>query len=156
MLRGLLIVASLATMLGACKTVVEQPSARIAHATLEFADGSPAGTAHLIGQGDRIDISAALTGLREGVYGLRLRETGDCEGADFSASGGPVVPGGTLPDAIVNASGSANVSATLQGTQMRVMARILDRDGTAIIVQQEPGGQRRGSTPLACGVFSRD
>ena len=143
-----MIAASLAITLGGCETVIEQPSARLSQTELYFADGSPAGTARLIGQGDRIDISVALTGMREGLHGLRLREVGDC-----AAAGGPILPGGALPDAIVNSSGSANVSATLPGTHAQVLARILDSDGSAIIVHQGTGDQQ--GPALACGVFSR-
>ncbi len=173
MFRPALIAAALAFSLTGCQTTYEQATQRLGQAALHFPDGSPAGTARLIAQGDRVDIAVSLTGLMEGQHGLHLHMTGRCTAPDFASAGGHLNPAnrahghenpagthlGDLPNAIVNASGTANVSATLPGSRAEVLAEIFDGDGTAIVVhagpddyRTDPAGNSGGR--IACGAFS--
>ncbi len=163
----------LAALLAGCQTMDERPSERLGQAVLHYSDGSPAGTARLIGTGDRVDISVTLAGAAPGEHGLHLHTTGDCWPPDFATAGGHLNPEGRqhgqenpdgahlgdLPNAIVNHSGSATVSAALPGGRDAVLAHIFDADGTAIVLHDarddyrtDPAGD--SGRRIACGVFT--
>lgn len=164
----------LAAILAGCQTVDEQPTARLGQATLQLANGLPAGTAQLIASGDEINISIAAVGLSPGVHGVHLHTTGACEAPNFESAGGHLNPHnrehgsanpagshlGDLPNLTAGSGGAGTVSATLQGTREDVLARLFDSDGTAVVVhasaddyRTDPSGN--SGERIACGVLTR-
>lgn len=152
----LLPLLSVIALLAGCQTMDERPSQRLGEAAMQFADGSPAGIARLIGSGGRVDVSVALAGVTPGQHRLRLHATGACNPPDFRSAGEPLadrdMPSGRLPDAIINQSGSGTISAALADVGDQVLARIFDADGTAIVLHDGLAGDSR----IACGVFTQD
>ena len=169
------IALALVAALAGCQSVNdEQPSERLGQATLRLASGLPGGTAQLLTSGAQVNIAVALVGLSPGTHGLHLHMVGSCDAPDFTSAGGHLNPGGRqhgtenpagshmgdLPNALIGASGTGAVSATLPGTRDEVIARIFDADGTAVVVhanaddyRTDPSGNSGGR--IACGVLTR-
>lgn len=148
-----------------------KPLAPMGMATLQLADGTAAGTAHLFASGDQMSVQISLQGISPGVHAVHLHTTGTCEAPGFTSAGGHLNPGmkqhgmqnpqgshlGDLPNATIGADGTGSISATLRGTKDEVLADIYDADGTAIVVHAgpddnvtDPAGNAGGR--IACGV----
>lgn len=173
-LRPLATIAALGFALAGCESIQQLPTERLGSATLRSANGLPAGTAQLYGNGGEVSISIALAGVEPGVHGVHLHETGSCVAPDFQSAGGHLNPGdrdhgfedpqgphlGDLPNATVGAGGGGTVSTTLRGTRSEVLEAIFDADGTAVVVhagaddyRTDPSGD--SGARIACGVLSR-
>ena len=160
--------------LAGCESIQQLPTERLGSATLTRANGVPAGTAQLYGNGTEVSISIALAGLEPGVHGVHLHTTGSCVAPDFTSAGGHLNPTnnqhgtqnpagahlGDLPNATIGASGTGTVSATLRGTRDQILSAIYDADGTAVVVhataddyRTDPSGN--AGSRVACGVLSR-
>lgn len=167
-------IAVLGLALAGCESIQQLPTERLGSATLRFANGLPAGTAQLYGNGNEVSISVALAGMELGVHGVHLHTTGSCQPPDFTSAGGHLNPQdnehgfenpqgahlGDLPNATIGASGGGTLSATLRGTRANVLSAVFDADGTAIVVhagaddyRTDPAGD--SGSRIACGVFSR-
>ena len=166
-------IAVLGLTLAGCESIQQVPTERLGSATLRFANGLPAGTAQLYGNGSEVSISIALVGFEPGVRGVHLHTTGKCEGPDFTSAGGHLNPDshqhgfenpagahlGDLPNATIGANGGGTVSATLRGTRAEVLAAIFDADGTAVMVHAGPDDYRTdpagdSGSRIACGVLN--
>lgn len=166
------LIASLA--LAGCQTMDEAPASLVGEASLMAADGTPAGTARLFDTGSEVTLSVSLSAIPQGTHGVHLHTTGACEAPNFTSAGGHLNPTGRehgfenpqgahlgdLPNAMVDASGNATVSATLRGTPATVLQQIFDADGTAVVVhataddyRTDPAGNSGGR--IACGVLTR-
>lgn len=160
--------------LGACTSVGDIPTVRLAEATLVNANGIPAGTAQFLGAGDAITLTIAVSGLAPGQHGVHLHTTGKCEAPAFASAGGHLNPSGhqhgsmnpagphlgDLPNLIVGDNGASTITATIPGTRAEIEARLFDDDGTALIVhagpddyKTDPSGNSGGR--IACGVLIR-
>ena len=167
-------IAALGLALAGCQSIQQLPTERLGSATLRFANGLPAGTAQLYGNGSEVSISVALAGMEPGTHGVHLHTTGSCQAPDFSTAGGHLNPQdhehghenpqgahlGDLPNATIGASGGGTVSATLRGARADVLGALFDADGTAIVVHAGPDDYRtdpsgNSGDRIACGVFSR-
>lgn len=174
MTRSLALTLPLAAVLASCQTVDELPTERLGQATLQLANGLPAGTARLLSSDSQVNISIAVTGISEGSHGVHLHMVGSCEAPDFNSAGGHLNPEsrehgmqnpagphlGDLPNITVGSAGTGTVSATLHGTRDQVLSRIFDADGTAVVVhasaddyRTDPSGNSGGR--VACGVLNR-
>lgn len=168
-------IAALGLALAGCQSIESLPTERLGSATLRFANGLPAGTAQLYGNGTNINVSVALAGFAPGVHGVHLHTTGSCQAPDFASAGGHLNPGGRqhgaenpdgahlgdLPNITIGASGGGTVSASLRGTRDDVLSSIFDSDGTAIVVHAGPDDYRTdpsgaSGARVACGTFSRN
>lgn len=166
--------AALGLALSGCESIQQLPTERLGSATLRFANGLPAGTAQLYGNGSEVSLSVALAGFDAGTRGIHLHTTGKCEAPGFTSAGGHLNPQGhqhgtenpqgahlgDLPNVTVGASGGGTVSATLRGTRADALASIFDSDGTAIVVHAGPDDYRtdpsgNSGDRIACGVFAR-
>ncbi|MBT2135122.1 superoxide dismutase family protein [Croceibacterium sp. LX-88] len=167
--------APLLALLAACQSVAdEQPSDRLAQASLRLANGQPAGTAQVLANGSQVNVTVALTGISPGVHGMHLHTTGSCDAPEFTSAGAHLNPGhrehgtdnpagshlGDLPNVTIGANGTGSASATLHGTRDEVLAQLFDADGTAIVVhasaddyRTDPSGNSGGR--IACGVLTR-
>ena len=169
-----LAVFGLGLALTGCESIQQLPTERLGSATLRFANGLPAGTAQLYGNGSEVSLSVALAGFDPGTRGIHLHTTGKCDAPGFTSAGGHLNPQGhqhgtenpqgahlgDLPNVTVGASGGGTVSATLRGTRAEALAALFDADGTAIVVHAGPDDYRtdpsgNSGDRIACGVFSR-
>lgn len=163
-----------ALTLAGCETVADLPDERIASATLSFANGTPAGTAQLLANGDRLTLAVAATGIEPGEHGFHLHTTGRCEAPDFSSAGGHLNPAGRehgsqnpqgshlgdLPNLTVGNSRSASTQVDLPGTRSAVEGNLFDADGTAVVIHSGPDDYRSdpagdAGSRVACGVLNR-
>ncbi len=166
--------ATLALAGCATATVGDPMTQQLGSAMLMKADGSPAGTARLVGHGDTVSLAIAATGLTPGEHGFHLHQTGQCKAPDFKSAGGHLNPYnrqhglespqgphlGDLPNLVASASGTASTTVDLRGSQRDVLANIFDNDGTALVIHAgpddyvtDPAGD--AGSRVACGVFSR-
>ena len=141
-------------------------------AALKLADGLPAGTAELMGEGNKVTISIALTGLLAGSHAVHLHTTGSCEAPDFKSAGGHLNPDGKqhgtdnpmgahlgdLPNVVVGEDGTGKLTATLKGAREDVLAAIFDDDGSAVVVHEGPDDYKSdpagaAGSRVACGVI---
>ena len=159
--------------LAGCASVQQLPTERLGSATLRFANGLPAGTAQLYGNGTEVNISIGLAGFQPGVHGVHLHMVGKCEAPGFTSAGGHLNPGGhqhgsenpsgahlgDLPNATIGAGGAGTVSAVLRGTRSVILPQIFDADGTAVVVHAKADDYRtdpagNAGDRIACGVLS--
>lgn len=162
------------TLLAACSTLNDVPTARLGTATLKLASGVPVGTAQFLVRKDRVSINVALAGLSEGSRGLHLHAVGQCTGPDFTSAGPHLNPGGhqhgtdnpagshlgDLPNVVLNQLGAGTVVAELRGTRAEVEQALFDSDGSAIVIhaaaddyRTDPSGN--SGKRVACGVIQR-
>jgi Cu-Zn family superoxide dismutase len=165
---------ALGLALTGCQTLAQVPTERLGSATLHLANGLPAGTAQLFGNGTELTVTVALAGLPAGTHGLHLHMVGKCEGPDFTSAGGHLNPGGhqhgtenpagahlgDLPNVVIGPNGTGTITATLRGTRDADLAEIFDADGTAVVVhamaddyRTDPSGN--SGARIACGVLTR-
>lgn len=169
-----LIVLAAAALTSACASVGDIPTARLASATLQGANGLPAGTALITAAGDSVTLNVAAAGIAPGPHGIHLHMVGDCTPPGFTSAGGHLNPGGhqhgtdnpagshlgDLPNIVISSSGAGTLSATLRGTRAAVEAALLDADGTALVVHAAADDYRTDPTGnsgarIACGVLKR-
>lgn len=175
MKHAIVLATPLLALLAACQSVAdEQPSDRLAQATLQLANGQPAGTAQVLSNGSQVNVTVSLTGISPGVHGMHLHTTGSCEAPEFTSAGGHLNPHsrqhgtenpagshlGDLPNVTIGSNGTGTASATLHGTRDEVLAQLFDADGTSIVVhasaddyRTDPSGNSGGR--IACGVLTR-
>ena len=174
MIRTVLIAAA-PMALTACASVGDAPTdSAAASASIAFANGSAAGTARIVGSGDRLSLVIELTGVSPGPHGVHLHAVGTCEGPAFTSAGGHLNPAGKqhgkdnpmgshlgdLSNIEVAADGTGKLSSSLHGTREELLSEVFDADGTAIVVhagpddyKTDPAGNSGGR--IACGVFTR-
>ncbi len=141
---------------------------------LKSASGS-AGTAVLTDAPKGLLIHVEATGLTPGWHGIHLHEKGDCSDAAFKMAGGhvhamsPSVHGllnpaaddqGDLPNIYAGADGmaKADLFTTMASLSGAVGAKLLDSDGSALVIHAKPddystqpiGG---AGDRVACGVI---
>ncbi|MGV2497707.1 superoxide dismutase family protein [Pelagerythrobacter aerophilus] len=146
----------------------------VGSASLALADGTPAGTVELLGNGGNLTLKVAATGLPEGTHGFHLHTTGDCTPPDFTSAGGHLNPAGNehgrenpagshlgdLPNLVVAADGTASTTTDLGSEEQSVIDSLFDADGTAVVVHADADDYRTDPTGnagarLACGVLER-
>lgn len=150
----------------------EQVVPEMARATLQTADGSPAGTATLTTHDDgAVMIQVRAQNLSPGPHGMHLHMTGRCEGPAFESAGdhwnptntqhgldNPAGPhGGDMPNLMVGNDGTARAEHTLPAGSFQ---SLMDADGAALIIHAgeddqttDPSGD--SGDPIACGAFQR-
>lgn len=138
-------------------------------ATLQTAEGVPAGTASATAGDTGIVISITARGLPPGQHGAHIHMTGQCEPPSFESAGNHWNPGdaqhglenpqgphaGDMPNLVVNEDGLGTLEYTLQGGSFE---DLLDADGSAMVIHAsaddqmtEPSGN--SGARIACGVF---
>lgn len=161
------------SLVGGCATT-PPPTPTIATALLTAADGSARGTAMLVANNGKLQLSLTAQGLTEGVHGAHLHAVGTCAPADFASAGPHLNPHarmhgtdnpqgshlGDLPNLIAATDGTATLVATLPGSPAEVEAQLFDADGTAIVVHAGPDDYKtdpsgNSGSRIACGVLVR-
>jgi len=163
------------TLLGACQTVDELPTKRLAHATLKTASGLPAGTVQVLQAGNQVNLVVAAAGMTEGAKGTHLHMVGKCDAPDFASAGGHLNPAGhqhgsenaagahfgDLPNIMIGSAGGGTMSAMLQGAAEQILPVLFDADGTAVVIHAQADDYRtdpsgNSGSRVACGVLARD
>jgi superoxide dismutase, Cu-Zn family len=161
-----------ALSLAGCDTIGSIPTERIGSARLTLSNGVPAGTAQLLGSGDTVSLTLAVTGLTPGKHGFHLHTTGLCDRPDFTSAGGHLNPAGAghglddddgshlgdLPNLVVSGSGTATTTVELRGSRAYVLDALFDNDGTAVIIHADPDDGKtdpsgNAGARVACGVL---
>jgi Cu-Zn family superoxide dismutase len=170
---GFLILAIGATAVAGCESLGQVPTERLGSARLMLANGLPAGTVQLIGNGETLSLVVAAAGLPEGQHGFHLHTVGRCDQPDFTSAGPHLNPAGNrhgldnpqgphlgdLPNLTVSLRGTAAATIALRGTQAQLLEQLFDSDGTSVIVHAQPDD---GSTEptgnagarIACGLLT--
>lgn len=150
-----------------------QGIAQTATATLTpTAGNTAAGTVVFTQKGDKVTVTAKVSGLAPGGHGFHVHEKGDCSAADATSSGGhfnptgkphgdPAAPdhhAGDMPMLQADASGNATLTADLDG--IRIGGGATGIVGKAIVVhagaddyRTQPAGN--SGARVACGVISK-
>lgn len=161
--------------LGGCASVAELPTDRIGSATLNLANGLPAGTVQLLASGDSVTLVVAATGIAQGPRGFHLHTKGECTRPDFTSAGGHLNPlgrkhgkesadgahVGDMPNLVFDSRQTASLTVALPGTRAEVEQWLFDADGTAVIIHAEADDYRSDPTGnagprAACGVIRRN
>ena len=136
------------------------------------AGNSATGTVTYVPQGNRVRVTAKVTGLTPGMHGFHIHEKGDCSAADAMSAGGHFNPtnaphgnpaagghhGGDMPMLEADAAGNASLDVTLDTVTLDGGAS--DIVGRAVIVHKDPDDYKTQPTGnsgarVACGVIAR-
>jgi superoxide dismutase, Cu-Zn family len=135
--------------------------------------GRSIGWATLVQESEGVRVSVRVDGLRQGVYGLHIHESGRCDPPTFESAGGHFSPrglahgfeaeggphAGDLPNLVVEPNGRGEM--TILNTRVSLRdgeAALLRPGGTAIVLHTEPDDhltQPSGDSGdrQACGVI---
>jgi superoxide dismutase, Cu-Zn family len=147
--------------------------AQTATATLApTAGNTAAGTVTFTQQGDKITVSAKVTGLAPGGHGFHVHEKGDCSAPDAMSAGGHFNPtgmhhghpdsadhhGGDMPMLQADASGNATLTTDLKG--LTIGSGTTDILGKSVIVHKDADDYKTQPTGnsgarVACGVINK-
>jgi superoxide dismutase, Cu-Zn family len=174
MTRNLTITLASLAALGACTTLGEVPTSRVATGTFRLANGLPAGTALITASADRLTLTLAATGLSAGVHGIHLHTVGKCEAPGFTTAGGHLNPAGhqhgtsnpagshlgDLPNLTIDSQGRGVLSVQINGSLSEAEAALFDIDGTAIVIHAAPDDYKtdpsgNSGERIACAVLKR-
>jgi Cu-Zn family superoxide dismutase len=142
-------------------------------ATLDATRGSTAtGSVEFVQRGDKVVVTARVSGLSPGPHGFHIHEKGDCSSGDGMSAGGhfnphgkahgdPSAPdhhAGDMPMLVADAAGVASLTAELDGVGIGSGAG--DLVGRAVIVHKDPDDFRTQPTGnsgarVACGVIRK-
>ncbi len=148
----------------------DMAAAGTATATLQKADGTPAGSATATPTADGLAITVSVTGIPAGPHGVHVHMTGKCEGPKFESAGGHWNPASTqhgldnpkgqhagdMPNLTAADDGTGSLSYTLKGG---TLAQLLDADGAAFVIHAGEDDQKtdpsgNSGDRIACGVFA--
>jgi len=141
----------------------------VAVASLQTADGKPAGTVRVTEENGTLRVSVEAQGLPPGEHGVHIHMTGKCDAPTFETAGSHWNPGnkkhglenpegqhaGDMPNLTVGQDGRGTLNYALKGG---TIASLFDEDGAAFVVhalrddqKTDPSGASGGR--IACGVF---
>jgi len=125
-------------------------AAQTATATVAPTAGNTAkGTVTFTQKGDKVSVTAHLSGLSPGSHGIHVHEKGDCSAPDAMSAGGHFNPAGKphgAPDApehhagdmpMLQADATGNASLTAELTGMSVGGGPADIVGKSIVVHKD-------------------
>ena len=167
--RNILMTLSGTVLLAACASAPS--SAPVAEAKLEARSGSAVtGTVTFSPAGDKVLVSARVSGLTPGQHGFHVHESGDCGAADASSAKGHFNPAnrshgyyesgehhaGDMPNLVADAAGNANVVAEV--AQMSLTAGPGGIIGRSIVVHADPDDYQsqpagKSGKRVACGTI---
>jgi Cu-Zn family superoxide dismutase len=139
-------------------------------ATLEATKGNTAGgTVNFVQKGDKVAVSARVSGLSPGAHGFHIHEKGDCSSGDGMSAGGHFNPLGkphaspSTPDRhagdmpMLQADGYGEATLTAELDVITIGGGAADIVGKAVIVHKDPDDFKTQPTGnsgarVACGV----
>jgi superoxide dismutase, Cu-Zn family len=145
-----------------------------ATAVLEATKGNTAsGTVKFVQKGDKVAVTASVSGLAPGGHGFHIHEKGDCSSGDGVSAGGHFNPqakphaqpttadrhAGDMPMLVADASGNATLTVELDVIAIGTGAT--DIVGRGVIVHKDPDDFKTQPTGnsgarVACGVIRRN
>lgn len=148
-------------------------SAQTATATLApTAGNTAAGTVAFTQKGDKVTVTAKVSGLAPGGHGFHIHEKGDCSAPDATSAGGHFNPtgkahgdpagpdhhAGDMPMLQADASGNAALTADLD--VIRIGGGASDIVGRSVVVHKDADdfkAQPTGNSGarVACGVITK-
>jgi Cu-Zn family superoxide dismutase len=147
--------------------------AQTATATLApTAGNTAAGSVTFAQKGDKVTVTAKISGLSPGGHGFHIHEKGDCSASDGMSAGGHFNPtgkahgnpdspdhhAGDMPMLQADASGNASLMAELSGVSIGTGSA--DIIGKSVIVHKDADDYKTQPTGnsgarLACGVITK-
>ena len=154
-----------------CASAAQSGSAAVA--SLEPTQGNTAsGTVSFVQTGDKVVVTARVTGLAPGSHGFHVHEKGDCNAPDGMSAGGhfnphgkahgnPSAPdhhAGDMPMLVADSNGVASLTAELDAVS--VGGTVADVIGKSVIVHKDADDfttQPTGNSGarVACGVIRK-
>ena len=145
-----------------------------ARATLRDAKGQKVGAATFTRTKDGVTVALQVTGLPPGTHAFHVHAVGKCDAPDFKSAGPHFNPGerkhgmknpqghhaGDLPNVVVGADGTGQVSATLADVSLgEGPASLFHPGGTAVVVHADPDDEvtdpaGNAGARVACGVVT--
>src|SRR5512134_329943 len=131
------------------------PAGPAAVAVLESTKGNTAGgTVNFIQKGDKVVVSARVSGLVPGAHGFHIHEKGDCSSGDGMSAGGHFNPldkphaapstadrhAGDMP--MLQADGYGEATLTIELDVITIGSGAADIVGRAVIVHKDPDDYR--------------
>lgn len=155
---------------GCASMMASGPSAT---AALEATKGNTVGgKVDFARKGDRVVVTANVTGLAPGEHGFHIHEKGDCSSGDGMSAGGHFNPlgkphaapatadrhAGDMPMLVADGAGNARLTAELD--VITIGGGATDIVGKAVIVHKDPDDYKTQPTGnagarVACGVIRR-
>lgn len=162
-----------ATALFAAGCATMAPSGPAAVATLEPTKGNTAGgSVNFVRKGDKVVVTARVTGLTPGSHGFHIHEKGDCGSEDGMSAGGhfnpqgkahgnPSAPdhhAGDLPMLVADNAGAASLTVELD--IIGIGSGAADIVGRSVIIHKDPDDFKTQPTGnsgarVACGVIRK-
>ena len=148
-----------------------------AHANIVNAQGAPIGTAKITATGKGVKFAVNVSQLTPGEHGIHIHTVGKCEGPAFTSAGGHFNPTsahhgihntqeprphvGDLANLVVDQSGKAKASFTVEGATLGDGANSLFHEGgTSLVIHAkaddlmtDPSGN--SGDRIACGVIEK-
>jgi Cu-Zn family superoxide dismutase len=170
MIRSIAVAAAGVLVAGCAGMMAAGPSAT---ATLEPTKGNTAaGTVDFVQKGDKVAVTAKVTGLAPGSHGFHIHEKGDCSSGDGMSAGGHFNPlgkphahfgqadrhAGDMPMLVADGNGNAELSVELD--VLTIGSGAADIVGRGVIVHKDQDDFKTQPTGnagarLACGVIRR-
>ena len=170
MIRLIAVAAAGVVLAGCAGMPGSGPSAT---ASLEATKGNTtAGTVNFVQKGDKVAVTAKVSGLAPGSHGFHIHEKGDCSSGDGMSAGGhfnpqakphahPATPdrhAGDMPMLVADASGEATLTVELD--VITIGAGAADIVGRSVIVHKDPDDFKTQPTGnsgarVACGVIRK-
>jgi Cu-Zn family superoxide dismutase len=171
MIRVIALMAAGLVAAGCASMTGSGPSAT---ALLEATKGNTTGgTVNFVQKGDKVAVTARVSGLTPGSHGFHIHEKGDCSSGDGMSAGGHFNPqgkphahpttadrhAGDMPMLVADASGNATLSVELD--VVTIGAGATDIVGRGLIVHKDPDDFKTQPTGnsgarVACGVIRRN
>jgi Cu-Zn family superoxide dismutase len=163
-------VAAGVVVAGCASTMGGGPSAT---ALLEATKGNTAGgTVNFVQKGDKVAVTARVSGLTPGSHGFHVHEKGDCSSGDGVSAGGHFNPqakphahpttadrhAGDMPMLVADSYGEATLTVELD--VITIGAGATDIVGRSVIVHKDPDDFKTQPTGnsgarVACGVIRK-
>ena len=170
-MRNAATVIALAAFGAGCASMTASGPSAVA--TLEPTKGNAAaGTVTFTTKGDKVVVSARVSGLAPGSHGFHIHEKGDCSSGDGMSAGGHFNPhgkahgspsspdhhAGDMPMLVADSYGEANLTAELDA--LTIGSGAADAVGKAVIVHKDPDDFKTQPTGnsgarIACGVIRK-
>lgn len=167
-MKKTLLLCATPLLMAACATAPQNPP--VATAQLEARSGSNvSGTVSFYRSGDKVRITAEVSGLTPGEHGFHIHDVGDCSAPDAMSAKGHFNPAaskhghaggehhaGDIPNLVANASGNASYQGELSGvTLAEGPTGIFKR---SVVIHADPDdykSQPAGNSGkrVACGVI---
>ena len=171
MIRLIAVAAAGVVLAGCAGMPGSGPSAT---ASLEATKGNTtAGTVNFVQKGDKVAVTAKVSGLAPGSHGFHIHEKGDCSSGDGMSAGGhfnpqakphahPATPdrhAGDLPMLVADSYGEATLTVELD--VITIGAGAADIVGRSVIVHKDPDDFKTQPTGnsgarVACGVIRKN